>query len=114
MENKMAKIKVSELDGIDLDLWTAKAKGQDVVVHIAAFETRIVAHRIGAKPFKVDWNFVGPIVVRDELIKKLTIEHYNYGWDQGKTDGVKNYDLVYFKRLIVKRKYGEEIDTDEN
>lgn len=80
------KIKVDDLSGRQLDFWVYCA--EETVVFSGTVDN--------IKP--VDWNFVGPKIERSDL------------WEAVKT-GLE-VRLEFFKRCIVKRKYGEEVDAE--
>lgn len=96
-------IKIDDFTEIELDYWVAKAEDLEVYIHSDEFFQKKLVTKLGStKQLKIDWNFIGPILQRDNLLfdtKCMTYLNIYYDDDYLRT----------IKRFLVKRKYGEEV-----
>lgn len=81
-------IKVADLTGKDLDYWVVEAED--------TMDANVL--------FPLDWNDIGPIADRDNLLWKFIKSGEGYN--------IQISILDFFKQQIVKSKYGETINND--
>lgn len=118
-------MKVDELTGAELDYWVAKSEGlkvhiDETVKPATVMECKGGHYREQFQPLSCDWSFIGPIIERDNIhitqykdgTPMRTITYFaRDGWSEYKSNIMVVPLLDAIKRCIVKRKYGEEVES---
>ena len=120
----------SELSGVELDFYVAKAEGLNVEIGKFSGELKHLRDGIyeGPLTLKVDWSFIGPIIAKIDTwlypgsksptghvfpAKCQFIIHVDMdGEIEAEFEATGRTIEEAIKRCIVKRKYGEDIDMD--
>lgn len=125
-------MKVSDLEGAQLDYWVAKAEGFGGAVSVRQYGVGVsaclfsssltrggdVVHRSGDfwEP-SIDWRHAGPIIEREQINIQFggwdegAWRGYHYAWEPG--DAFGRTPLIAAMRAYVASKFGEEV-PDEN
>lgn len=126
----MEKIKVSELEGAELDYWVAKAEQRDVCPreHIGSFlhpEYCFTHSKAICERYSRDWSQGGPIIERERICVSgpgpMGGPNPEYYWTAfidtgsyagGGHTGNGRTPLIAAMRCFVASKFGEEINVD--
>ena len=100
-------MKVNDLEGIELDYWVARAEGLNVRI----WGSRVVQNGgMGDSiQYAIDWNFIGKIIERDGVYVESTDHSDGPPWEADQSFGKTALEAI--KRCLVKRKYGEEVES---
>jgi hypothetical protein len=128
-------VKTSELEGVQLDYWTARADGREAKImqpgerlgrmRAAMTEPTCVVlapdYTGHWKPFRVDWDSAGPIIERERIAvmplrsdvwgASVFGDAYVFSIDEGESDvdATGPTPLVAAMRAYVASKFGEEV-----
>jgi hypothetical protein len=126
MERREVRMKVSELDGAELDYWVARALGANARIEHGCYMPLNLSlcfaefeNRDDDQPFSPSnvWEDAGPIIVREQIGFNPTsagdwcatdyLERPNHAYGRGPTP------LIAAMRCFVASKFGEEVGTSE-
>lgn len=119
-------MKVSELDGVELDFWVARALGHNVSAGangVTVFDWQKPGSLIRGNPFQpsTSWAQAGPIIEREEICIRKDFFHPDDNFDSWvayirKPDFSPGAEisaetaLVAAMRAFVASKFGEEVE----